>query len=98
MSFMLKTIVALLMFSTLLFSQEQATYIGDKACAQCHTKEMHEWQGSHHELAMKEPNDKTVVGDFNNATFELQAVQSSFYKKGDKYFIKTEGEDGKLHE
>jgi len=95
---MKKKIFILLALSTLLFSQEQATYIGDKACAQCHTKEMHEWQGSHHDLAMKEPNDKTVVGDFNNATFELHGVKSSFYKKGGKFFIKTDGEDGKLHE
>jgi len=95
---MKKKIFILLALSTLLFAQKQPTYVGDKACAQCHTKEMHEWQGSHHDLAMKEPTDKTVVGDFNNATFELHGVKSSFYKKGDKFFIKTDGGDGKLHE
>jgi len=95
---MKKKIFILLALSTLLFAQEQATYVGDKACAQCHSKEMHEWQGSHHDLAMKEPTDKTVVGDFNNTTFELHGVKSSFYKKGDRFFIKTDGEDGKLHE
>ena len=66
---MTKKIFIFLTLTTLLLTQEQATYVGDKACAQCHTKEMHEWQGSHHDLAMKEPNDKTVVGDFNNSTF-----------------------------
>ena len=95
---MKKIIVILFALSTLLFTQEEATYVGDKACIQCHNKEFHEWKGSHHDLAMKEPNDKTVVGDFNHATFELHGVKSSFYKKGDKFFIKTDGEDGKLHE
>ena len=63
-----------------------------------HLKEHKEWQGSHHDLAMKETTDKTVVGDFNNATYSLNGVTSSFYKKGKKFFIETDGEDGQLHE
>jgi tetratricopeptide (TPR) repeat protein len=95
---MLKNILILFCLSTLVFSKEVASYVGDKACIQCHSKEVHEWKGSHHDLAMKEPNDTTVVGDFNNATFELHGIKSSFYKKGNKFFIKTDGKDGKLHE
>jgi tetratricopeptide (TPR) repeat protein len=98
MNFIKKTITILLALSSLLFAQGEATYVGDKSCAQCHDKEFHEWQGSHHDLAMKEANEKTVVGDFNDTVFELHGVKSSFYKKGEKYFIQTDGEDGKLHE
>ena len=95
---MTKKIFLILTLLSAVFAEEQATYVGDKACAECHSKEMKEWKGSHHDLAMKEANDETVVGDFNNATFELHGVKSSFYKKEDKFFIKTDGEDGKLHE
>ncbi len=95
---MTKKIFIFLTLLSALFAEEQATYVGDKACAECHSKEMKEWKGSHHDLAMKEANAETVVGNFNNATFELHGVKSSFYKKEDKFFIKTDGEDGKLHE
>lgn len=74
------------------------SYVGDEACKKCHAKEHKEWQGSHHDLAMKEVTSKNVLGDFNNATYSLNGTTSSFYKRGKKFFIKTDGEDGKLHE
>jgi len=94
----MKKIFLHIVFFSMVFAQEQASYVGDKSCVQCHKKEMQEWKGSHHDLAMKEANDQTVVGDFNNTTFELNGVKSSFYKKGGKFFIRTDGEDGNLHE
>uniref|UniRef100_UPI0035621DF3 multiheme c-type cytochrome n=1 Tax=Sulfurovum sp. TaxID=1969726 RepID=UPI0035621DF3 len=94
---MKKILIYLVLFS-ILFAQDHVPYVGDKACVQCHHKETQEWKGSHHDLAMKEANDDTVVGDFNNVTFELHGVKSSFYKKDGKFFIQTDGEDGKLHE
>lgn len=94
----MKNILLYLTLCSMLLSQDPASYVGDKACTQCHQKEANEWKGSHHDLAMKEANDDTVVGDFNNATFELHGVKSSFYKKDGKFFIQTDGEDGKLHE
>ncbi len=92
-----KILLFLALFSTL-FAGEKAHYIGDKSCIECHVKEFKEWEGSDHDMAMKEPTEETVVGDFNNTTFELHGVTSSFYKRGGKFFIKTDGEDGKLHE
>ncbi len=95
---MLKKTFLILIFISALYAEDNATYVGDTSCVECHSKEVQEWKGSHHDLAMKEPNDETVVGDFNNATFELHGVKSSFYKKDGKFFIRTDGEDGKLHD
>ena len=95
---MRKLFFLLLLFLSVLMADNNATYVGDSACASCHSKETKEWKGSHHDLAMKEPNDKTVVGDFDNATFELHGIKNSFYKKGKKFFIRTDGEDGELHD
>jgi tetratricopeptide (TPR) repeat protein len=47
---------------------------------------------------MLPPNDSTVKGDFNNVTFTADGVTSRFYKKGSKFFIYTEGDDGKNHD
>ena len=95
---MQKKLFLLLLLSSALFPNTNATYVGDKACISCHAKEVKEWKGSYHDMAMKEPTDETVVGDFNHATFELNGVTSSFYKRDGKFYIKTDGEDNQLHE
>ena len=95
---MQKQLLIMLLLTSTLFSDNNATYVGDKACAACHAKEVKEWKGSDHDMAMKEPTEETVVGDFNNATFELNGIKSSFYKRDGKFYIKTDGEDDKLHE
>lgn len=87
----------ILTLSLSIVADQNASYVGDTSCVECHSKEVKEWKGSDHDLAMKEANDETVVGDFDNATYELHGVKSSFYKKDGKFFIRTDGEDGKLH-
>ena len=71
-------------------------FIGASTCAQCHEKEHGDWLGSHHDLAMKVANDDTVVGDFNNTTFTHSGNTSRFFKKDGKYFVHTDGPDGKM--
>jgi tetratricopeptide (TPR) repeat protein len=73
-----------------------ATYVGTQQCASCHQKQATLWQGSHHDLAMQPANEKTVLGDFDNASFDYFGTVSSFYKKDDQFFVQTDGPDGKL--
>ncbi len=77
---------------------QPAVYVGDQSCKKCHTTEFKEWQQSHHYMSMLPPNDSTVKGDFNNVSFTADGVTSRFYKKGAKFFINTEGDDGKNHD
>ena len=39
-------------------------------------------------------NDSSVLGNFNNHQFRADGINSKFFKKGNKYYINTEGEDG----
>jgi tetratricopeptide (TPR) repeat protein len=71
-------------------------YIGAPACAKCHEQEHGDWLGSHHDLAMKPANEDTVVADFNNTTFTHSGNTSRFFKKDGKYFVHTDGPDGKM--
>ena len=71
-------------------------YIGRQACTTCHAKEAEAWRGSHHDLAMQEPTDKTVLGDFTGTKFSHRGVVSSFFKRGDTFYVNTDGPDGKL--
>ncbi|UOA09468.1 tetratricopeptide repeat protein [Methylobacter sp. S3L5C] len=71
-------------------------YVGASACKQCHQTEVNAWQGSHHDLAMQEATAQTVLGDFNNAKFKHFDVESTFFKRDDKFMVRTDGPDGKL--
>ena len=71
-------------------------YVGADACKQCHQAESEAWQGSHHDLAMQEANEQTVLGDFDNAKFKHDNVESTFFKRDGKFMVRTDGPDGKL--
>src|SRR5262245_59044697 len=45
----------------------KAEFVGRQTCAQCHSTQHSAWTGSHHDLAMDLADDKTVLGDFNDA-------------------------------
>jgi predicted CXXCH cytochrome family protein len=74
----------------------EASTIGRQACAACHAKEAEAWRGSHHDLAMQEATAATVMGDFNNASFNYHGIVSRFFKRGDTFYVHTDGPDGKL--
>ena len=54
------------------------------------------WSGSHHDLAMQIADEKSVLGNFSNAKFSSAGVASTFFKRDGKYFVNTDGPDGKL--
>jgi len=75
-----------------------ATFTGSTSCQSCHTKEYADWKKSDHYLAMGQANDSTVLGDFNNTTFTADGVTNRFFKKDGKFYINTQGEDGRNHD
>lgn len=79
-----------------LLSTSLATFTGREKCRDCHRKEHEKWTDSHHDKAMDIANDETVLGDFNNTVFEHKGVLSRFFKKGSKYFVNTQGPDGRM--
>jgi tetratricopeptide (TPR) repeat protein len=75
-----------------------ASYVGSSSCVDCHKRESGLWATSDHARAMAVAHDTTVLGDFNNATFTHHGITSRFTKNQEGYFVRTEGEDGKLQE
>lgn len=71
-------------------------FVGSAACGGCHQGEMAAWRGSHHDLAMAEATERTVLGDFGGATFAYAGVTSRFFRRDGKFFVNTDGPDGKL--
>jgi tetratricopeptide (TPR) repeat protein len=74
--------------------QDAIRYVGRDSCRICHQREYQLWQNSHHDRAMDVVNEKTVLGDFNDATFSHFGITSKFYRRDGKYFVYTEGEGG----
>ena len=73
-------------------------YVGKEQCATCHAQEAEAWSHSDHALAMQEASDKSVLGNFNDPKFTKDGVTSAFYKKDGKFYVRTDGPDGKLHD
>jgi len=74
------------------------TFVGKESCMECHKVQYELWKGSDHDLAMDHASDSTVLGDFNNAELVAQGHTHKFYKKEDKFFVFTDGADGKMQE
>ena len=72
----------------------KSTYIGSESCKACHQEEFKDWKGSHHDLAMQIADSISVLGDFSNKTFALKKIKSTFFKKGNDFYVNTEGHDG----
>jgi predicted CXXCH cytochrome family protein len=71
-------------------------YVNESGCAGCHEAQHKAWAGSHHDLAMQDASEQTVLADFNSARFSYAGVTSRFFRRDGKYFVTTDGPDGKL--
>ncbi|MEL0138550.1 MAG: hypothetical protein VW806_13845, partial [Halieaceae bacterium] len=72
----------------------EAGYLGNAACTGCHEQAAVDWTNSHHDLAMQEATPQTVLGDFNNATFEYFGVTTTFSRDGEAFFVTTDDAAG----
>ena len=73
-----------------------ASFVGSEACAGCHDQAYAAWKDSHHARAMQHATADTVLGNFAHATFRYAGVESTFFQRDGKYFVHTDGSDGKL--
>ena len=79
-------------------STKDNAFVGDQQCKSCHAPEFNDWQKSDHFKAMQKPDDSTVLGNFNNSSYSADGITSRFFKKDGKFYINTQGDDGKNHD
>jgi predicted CXXCH cytochrome family protein len=72
-----------------------ATFVDESACAECHRRETERWRGSDHDLAMQEATGATVLADFRDTTFRYAGVTTRFSTRAGKFFVSTDGPDGR---
>ncbi len=73
-----------------------AALVDEQSCQGCHTAEVGQWQGSHHQRAMQLPDEQTVLGDFNDVTFKSDKETTRFFRKDGGFWVNTPGPDGQL--
>lgn len=73
-------------------------FVGRSTCVDCHQKEAEAFRGSDHDLAMDHATDASVLGDFNDATFEHDGLVNRMYRDGERFMVYTEGEDGEMQD
>ena len=74
------------------------SFVGSDACADCHTAEHTDWLGSHHQLAMQAANERTVLGDFDDASVEYFGNTSRMFRDGDRYIMQTGNASGVIED
>jgi len=71
-------------------------FVGSETCAGCHRPQAELWRSSQHQQAMAHATEKSVLGDFNDASLDNRGVHSRFFRKDGRFFVETDGPDGTL--
>jgi len=94
-----KSLAALFLFSLALSGvAEEPRWLGVEKCKSCHEAEFKQWQGSHHDWAMKPATKDSVLGNFDNASYKHFGQLSEFYARDGQYYVKTDNQEGELQE
>ncbi len=80
------------------YTTQNNSYAGDEACKSCHANQYKDWLQSDHYKSIQKATDSSVLGDFNNATYKADGVESHYFKKDNKFYINTQGDDGMNHD
>ena len=75
-----------------------AAYVENTVCLSCHAEQGRQWAGSHHAHAMEVATGRSVRGDFGGRMFLHDGVRTRFFQRGDRYFVNTDGPDGRLRD
>lgn len=75
-----------------------AGYIGSQSCASCHPAQAKAWGLSQHARAMESASDASVRGDFSGVEVQHFSSRAKFFRRGGKFWVETEGKDGKRSE
>lgn len=76
-------------------AQDPAGYAAAASCQGCHAEQAKDWKDSDHDWAMRVATAANVLGNFKDARFEDAGVKARFFRRGEMFFVNTEGADGK---
>jgi predicted CXXCH cytochrome family protein len=77
-------------------TEQEPAFVGSEACAACHAQETESWRASQHAQAMQAASERTVLGEFDGRAFTHGAATTTFYRRDDRFYVRTDGPAGKL--
>lgn len=69
-------------------------YVTTAVCSGCHIEQHDAWKGSHHDWALKDADEESVLGNFDNVSFEQQGEVWQFTRRNDKFIARSRNDDG----
>ncbi len=73
-------------------AQEDLSYVGSDACAECHADAYEAWSGSHHAKAWTQATPDNILADFAGSVFEHQDTVTRFREENGTFIASvTEG-------
>ncbi len=76
----------------------EPVFVGSAECRDCHEAEFADWLGSHHDLAMQVADESTVLGDFDDVSFEYFGERTRFLRLDGDYVVRTRDADGEIRD
>ncbi len=74
---------------------KESDFVGSASCKECHQREYEAWKRSDHYKSMQVASDKTVLGNFNNVTFESKGFTNRMFKKDSSFYMVLENRKGR---
>jgi predicted CXXCH cytochrome family protein len=71
-----------------------AVYPGRQTCAGCHAEEDRLWQGSHHDLAMQEATERTVLASFDGRRLVHSGETLIPLRQGERFVMRVQDPQG----
>ena len=74
-------------------------FAGTESCKDCHKEQYNAFIKSHHRKYVQKATPATVIGDFTtNNVLAAGGRETRMVRRGDAFFVRTSGPDGKLHD
>lgn len=73
---------------------QKSHFVGNQHCKECHKIEFEDWKKSDHYKAMQVASEETVLGDFNNTTFQSKGFTNKMFRKDSSYYMVLENRQG----
>lgn len=73
-------------------------FVDETKCNSCHADQAAAFAKSNHAKAMAVADDSTVRANFDGSQFEHDGISTIFFKRDGKFYVRTEGPDGRQAE
>jgi predicted CXXCH cytochrome family protein len=77
---------------------DAAHFVGSEQCQSCHREAYEVWHGSQHQRAMQHADTTSVRGDFADAKFTYAGIETRFFTRDGRYWVRTDNAAGELED